>query len=340
MNELLSFTPEELQTLIPQEPAYRAAQVFQWLHKGVTAFDEMTNLPAALRKKLAAVGELTVPEVARRQTARDGTTKLLWKLRDGQCVESVLMCYKHGNSLCLSTQAGCRQGCLFCASAVGGLIRNLTAAEMLAQVIFTARETGQKVTHVVLMGIGEPLDNFDEVVRFLQLLRHPQGLNLSLRHVSLSTCGLVPAIERLAGLNLPVTLSVSLHAPDDETRTKLMPVNRDVGVERLMAVCRSYFKTTGRRVSYEYILLGGINDTPDKAHMLGKMLRGQPAHVNLIAYNPAGRSGLRAGTPDNRRVFQEIVSSYGVSVTLRRSLGQDIDAACGQLRRQSDKSVV
>ena len=334
--ELLSLFPEEIQALLPDEPSYRAKQIFRWLHKGVRSFEEMTNLPTALREKMAGVGALTVPEEARVQTGRDGTVKILWRFSDGQGVESVLMRHRHGLSLCLSTQAGCRQGCLFCASAVGGLARNLTAAEMMAQVLFTQKKAGAALTHVVLMGMGEPLDNFDQVIRFLQLLNHPDGQGMSLRHVSLSTCGLLDEIERLAALRLPVTLSVSLHAPDDETRSRLMPVNLKSGVEPLMKACRAYFKETGRRISYEYTLLDGINDTPEKAHQLGRLLRGMPAHVNLITYNPAGRDGMmRPSRPENARAFQEITASYGPSVTMRRSLGGDIDAACGQLRKKS-----
>ncbi|MDR3207188.1 MAG: 23S rRNA (adenine(2503)-C(2))-methyltransferase RlmN [Oscillospiraceae bacterium] len=333
MTELLALTPEELQALLPDQPAYRAGQVFRWLHKGITAFDQMSDLPAALRQRLGETGLLTVPEAARVQTARDGTVKILWRLSDGQRVESVLMRHHHGESLCLSTQAGCRQGCLFCASTVGGLVRNLTAAEMLAQVQSMPRETGRTPDHLVLMGIGEPLDNFNEVVRFLTLVSHPQGLGLSLRRVSLSTCGLIDGIRRLAALDLPLTLSVSLHAPDDETRSRLMPVNRSGDVERLLAVCRDYFRATGRRVSYEYLLLDEINDTPDKARALGRLLRGAPAHVNLILYNQTGRDpGLRPSKPEAVRAFRDIVSAYGPVVTLRRSLGGEIDAACGQLR--------
>ena len=345
MVELLSLFPEEIQALLPGEPSYRAKQIFRWLHKGVRSFDEMSDLPRALREKLSAAGTLTVPEAARTQTARDGTVKVLWRFADGQGVESVLMRHRHGRSLCLSTQAGCKRGCLFCASAIGGLARDLTAGEMLAQVIFTnaeCAETGNSQLStlnsqftIVLMGMGEPLDNFEQVVRFLQLLSHPDGLGLSLRHVSLSTCGVVEGIERLAALRLPLTLSVSLHAPDDATRSRLMPVNRTAGVERLLLACRNYFNRTGRRVSYEYTLFDGVNDTPEQAHMLGRLLRGAPAHVNLIRYNHSGRDGsLRPSRPENARAFGEIVASYRPAVTWRRGLGGEIDAACGQLRNR------
>lgn len=333
MIELLSLFPEEIRALLPDEPPYRARQIFHWLHRGVRSFDEMTDLPLSLRTRLTETGVLTVPSAERRQEARDGTVKTLWRLRDGQCVESVLMRYRHGNSICLSTQAGCRQGCAFCASTVGGLVRNLTAAEMLAQILSFTREADIPVSHAVLMGIGEPLDNFDETARFLRLLSHPDGLHMSARHVSVSTCGLIDGIRRLAELDLPVTLSVSLHAPDDETRTRLMPSNP--GVTALLAACRDYFRQTGRRVSYEYLMLRDVNDAPDKAHLLGRLLRGAPSHVNLIPYNPAGRGTLRPSTPESVRMFSNIVSGYGPSVTVRRALGQDISAACGQLRRRS-----
>lgn len=335
MIELMSLTPEEMQTLLPGHPSYRARQIFRWLQKGVRSFSDMTDVPAALHDELAALGTLTAPEPVRRQTARDGTQKTLWQLDDGQCVESVLMKYRHGHSLCLSTQAGCRMGCLFCASTVGGLVRHLTAAEMMAQVLFSAQLSGREISNLVLMGIGEPLDNFEQVTRFLTLLAHPEGRHMSLRHVSLSTCGLIDGIYKLAELSLPVTLSVSLHAPDDETRNKLMPINREIGVAPLLRACRDYFHKTGRRVSYEYILLDGINDSPEQAHLLGKLLRGEPAHVNLIPYNPAGRGALRASLPQAVKTFQHITATYGPAVTLRRSLGQDIAAACGQLRRAS-----
>ncbi|MDR2670309.1 MAG: 23S rRNA (adenine(2503)-C(2))-methyltransferase RlmN [Oscillospiraceae bacterium] len=336
--ELAACTPEELRALLPEAPAYRAGQVFRWLQKGVRAFDEMTDLPLPLRERLAALGCLTAPRAARRQTARDGTEKILWRLSDGQGVESVFMRYRHGNTVCLSTQAGCRQGCAFCASTVGGLIRNLTAGEMLAQVTGAAREVGAPVSGVVLMGIGEPLDNLDEVERFVRLLAHPDGLHMSPRRVSLSTCGLIDGIDRLAALALPLTLSVSLHAADDETRTRLMPGNP--GVSALLDACRRYFKATGRRVSYEYILLRDVNDTEDRAHLLGRLLAGAPAHVNLIPYNPTGRGGFQPSRPDQVRRFAAAVASHGPSVTSRRRLGQEIDAACGQLRRQTGQNVV
>jgi 23S rRNA (adenine2503-C2)-methyltransferase len=331
--ELVSRTPEELRALLPEAPAYRAGQVFRWLQKGVRAFDEMTDLPLSLRTRLSELGRLTAPPAVRRQTARDGTSKILWRLPDGQGVESVLMRYRHGNTVCLSTQAGCRQGCVFCASALGGLIRNLTAGEMLAQVTGAAREIGVPVSGVVLMGIGEPLDNLDEVERFVRLLAHQDGLHMSPRRVSLSTCGLIGGIDRLAALALPLTLSVSLHAPDDGTRTRLMPGNP--GVAALLDACRRYFRATGRRVSYEYILLRDVNDTEDQAHLLGRLLAGVPAHVNLIPYNPTGRGEFQPSRPDRIRRFAAAVASYGPSVTCRRRLGQEIDAACGQLRRQT-----
>ena len=330
-----SMTPEELAIWLKElgEPAFRAKQIFKWLYRGVTSFGEMTDLSKALRQKLEETALLTPPAVARKQvSAQDGTIKYLWRLADGNCVESVLMRYQHGNTVCISCQVGCRMGCAFCASAIAGKVRDLTPAEMLDQVLFTQIDSGAPVSNIVLMGIGEPLDNFDTVLRFLTLVNHPGGLNIGMRHISLSTCGLVEQIDKLARHELQLTLSVSLHAPDDETRSKIMPVNRSVGVEKLFDCCRRYFNTTGRRISYEYAMIDNVNDHDWQADLLVSHLKGTPGHVNLIPLNEVEESPLR---PSRRtRAFQERLERQGVTATVRRKLGGDIDASCGQLRRK------
>ena len=338
MVDIKSMTLEELTAFLKEqgEPAFRAKQVFQWLYRGVTSFDEMTNPSKALREKLESSCLLTHPKVARKQVSQlDGTIKYLWELGDGNCIETVLMRYKHGNTVCVSTQVGCRMGCAFCASTLAGKVRDLTPAEIVDQVLFTQVDSGAPVSNIVLMGIGEPLDNFDNVMRFLTLVNHPDGLNIGMRHISLSTCGLVDQIDKLAEYGLQLTLSVSLHAPDDETRSKIMPVNRSVNVEKLMACCRRYFQTTGRRISYEYAMIDGVNDSDRQADQLAALLKGAPGHVNLIPLNDVEESPLKP----SRRVaaFQKRLESHGITVTVRRRLGSDIDASCGQLRRKAMK---
>lgn len=338
MVDIGSMTPEELAAWLKEqgEPAFRAKQIFHWLYRGVTSFDEMSDLSKALRQKLAEQCFLTVPKVARKQVSKlDGTIKYLWELSDGNCIETVLMRYKHGNTVCISCQVGCRMGCAFCASTLAGKVRDLTPAEMIVQVLFTQLDSGEPVSNIVLMGIGEPLDNFDTVMKFLTLVNHPEGLNIGMRHISLSTCGLTDKIDKLAQRGLQLTLSVSLHAPDDETRSKIMPVNRSVGVEKLMDTCRRYFQTTGRRISYEYAMIDGVNDSDWQADLLASRLKGTPCHVNLIPLNDVEESPLKP----SRRVaaFQKRLERHGVTVTVRRKLGGDIDASCGQLRRKAMK---
>ncbi|MCI9473032.1 MAG: 23S rRNA (adenine(2503)-C(2))-methyltransferase RlmN [Flavonifractor sp.] len=315
------------------EPAFRAKQVFSWLHRGTRTFDEMSNLSKPLREKLSQTCFITAPVVERKQVdSKDGTIKYLWRLGDGSCIETVLMRYHHGNTVCISSQVGCRMGCAFCASTLGGKVRNLTPAEMLDQVLFTQLDAGAAVSNIVLMGIGEPLDNFDTVLRFLELVNSPAGLNIGMRHISLSTCGLTEKIDKLASYRLQLTLSVSLHAPDDATRSRLMPVNRGVGVERLLEACRRYFEVTGRRISYEYALIDGVNDADWQADLLAKRLKGTGSHVNLIPLNHVEESPLKP----SRRVaaFQKRLERQGVTATVRRKLGGEIDASCGQLRRR------
>ena len=335
MTELKSLTRQELSELLRElgQPAFRAKQVFRWLHRAVEDFDEMSDLPKSLREALRVRCVLTVPTVMRRQvSAEDGTIKYLWGLRDGSCVESVLMRYKHGNTLCVSCEVGCAMGCAFCASTLGGLVRRLSAGEILDQVLFAQKDSGLRVSNIVMMGMGEPLDNFENVLRFLRLVNDPDGLNIGMRHISLSTCGLLAGIDRLAELDLQLTLSVSLHAPDDETRSRLMPVNRATGVEPLMEHCRAYFARTGRRISYEYAMVDGVNDSDEMADKLVRLLRGQSAHVNLIPLNHVDESPLK---PSRRvRQFQQRLERQGVTCTVRRRLGSDIDASCGQLRRR------
>ncbi|MEG1687468.1 MAG: 23S rRNA (adenine(2503)-C(2))-methyltransferase RlmN [Angelakisella sp.] len=317
------------------EPAFRAGQLYGWLHdKQVAELSQMTNLSLTLRQTLSDHGFIpAVTTVTRLTSALDGTNKFLLGLPDGNCVEAVWMEYNHGPSLCISTQVGCRQGCTFCASTIGGLLRGLTVGELLGEVYEVQRQMGKRISSLVLMGIGEPLDNFDPVVKFLQLLSSPQGQNLSLRHVSLSTCGLVPEIYRLAKLELGLTLSISLHAADDATRSSIMPINRKYGIAQLMTACKDYFQLTGRRISYEYALISGVNDSPDHARRLAALLAGQTCHVNLIPVNPVAERGTRRGTRAQVERFAALLESLGQNATVRRELGSDINAACGQLRR-------
>ena len=317
------------------EPAFRAKQVYTWLHRGARSFDEMTNLSKALREKLAENYAVTVPIVARKQVSKkDGTIKYLWELSDGNCVETVLMRYHHGNTVCISSQVGCRMGCRFCASTIGGKIRDLTAAEMLDEVLFTQLDSGLPISNIVLMGIGEPLDNFDTVLRFLTLVNSEEGMNIGMRHISLSTCGVVPQIDKLAEYRLQLTLSVSLHAPDDETRREIMPIDRKYDVAELLAACRRYYQATGRRISFEYAMIRGVNDSPEQANLLCERIAGMGAHVNLIPLNNVSESPLKPSSRETIAAFQAILEKRGVTATVRRSLGGDIDASCGQLRRK------
>ena len=336
MIDIKSMTEEEITQALRDlgEPAFRGKQVFTWLHRGVSSFDEMTNLSKPLREKLRERYVIHVPKAARRQvSALDGTVKYLWELYDGNCIEAVLMRYHHGNTVCISSQVGCRMGCAFCASTVGGKVRDLTPSELLDQVIFTQADSGLSISNIVLMGIGEPMDNLDNVLRFLELVNHPDGLHIGMRHISLSTCGVVPGIDRLAELELQLTLSVSLHAPDSETRSTIMPVNRAYDVEELFRACRRYFERTGRRISFEYAMIDGVNDHDWQADRIAEQVRGMPAHVNLIPLNDVRESSLR---PSRRlSAFQKRLERHGLTATVRRSLGGDIDASCGQLRRKA-----
>ena len=333
-------TQQELAAILKEmgQPAFRAKQVFTWLHKGVRSYEEMTNLPKELRAALENRYPMHAPVVVRKQESqKDGTVKYLWQLPDGNCVETVLMRYHYGNSVCISSEVGCRMGCAFCASTLGGLVRKLTAAEMLEQVLFTQIDSGLPISHIVLMGIGEPLDNFDNVMRFLELVNSPDGMNISMRHISLSTCGLVPMIDELAKRKLQITLSVSLHAPNDTIRDTIMPVNRAYPTEELLAACRRYYAATNRRISFEYAMIDGVNDTEAAAKELLRRLKGLPAHMNLIPLNHVEESPLKPSTRAAVARFQKILENGGVPATVRRTLGGDIDASCGQLRRKFTK---
>ena len=335
-----SMLPEEIAGELAEmgQPKFRGEQIFKWLHTGVTSFEEMTNLPKNLREALNEKYYITVPKVLRKQVSKiDGTIKYLWELTDGNSVESVFMRYEHGNTVCVSSQVGCRMGCAFCASTIGGLVRCLEPEEILDQVLFTQLHSGERVSNIVLMGIGEPLDNFDNVMKFLKLVNHPLGMNIGMRHISLSTCGLTEKVDKLGDYNIQLTLSVSLHAPDDETRSRIMPVNKGCGVDKLMETCRRYYDRTKRRISFEYAMIDGVNDTPYHANLLAKRLKGTGSHVNLIPLNNVEESPLKPSKPENLRAFIKILEDSNINVTVRRRLGGDIDASCGQLRRKAMK---
>ena len=321
------------------QPGFRAKQIYTWLHKGVRSYDEMTNISKELRTELSQRYPFTPPEVVRRQQSqRDGTIKYLWRLADGNCVETVLMRYHYGNTVCISTEVGCRMGCAFCASTLGGLVRKLEPQEILDQVLFTQVDSGLPVSHIVLMGIGEPLDNYENVLRFLELVNSPEGMNISMRHISLSTCGLIPKIRELAEKKLQLTLSISLHAPSDETRDRIMPVNKAYPTQDLLDACRDYYRITGRRISFEYAMIHGVNDSEADAKLLLKRLKGMGAHMNLIPLNHVEESPLKPSPRQAVQRFQQILEEGGIPATVRRTLGGDIDASCGQLRRKYEQS--
>ena len=320
------------------QPTFRAKQVYSWLHKGVRSYEEMTNIPQALREKLQQTNPLFAPKVVREQESKlDGTIKYLWQLADGNCVETVLMRYRYGNTVCISTEVGCLMGCAFCASTLGGLVRRLEPHEMLDQVLFTQIDSGLPVSHIVLMGIGEPLDNFDNVLRFLELVNSEEGMNISMRHISLSTCGLVPKIDELAKHKLQISLAISLHGPNNEKRSRVMPVNKAYPIEELLAACHRYYDATGRRIHFEYAMIDGLNDTEEDAKELLRRLKGLGAHVNLIPLNHVEESPFQPSSKKAVARFQQILEDGGITATVRRTLGGDIDASCGQLRRKHAK---
>lgn len=340
--DILSMTLPEVTDLIGSlgEKSFRAKQIYSWMYKGAQ-FQEMMNLPAALRAKLEDAVEYRLPRIEEKYVSKiDGTVKYLFSLLDGECVESVFMRYEHGNTICVSSQAGCRMGCKFCASTLRGKARDLTPSEILGQVIAAQRDTGERISGIVMMGIGEPLDNYENTVRFLRLVSHPDGLNIGLRHISVSTCGLVPNIRRLAEENLPITLSISLHASDNETRDELMPINRKYPIETLLDACRDYFDKTGRRVSFEYTLIYQKNDSIAHADALAKRLKSgmhSVCHVNLIMLNEVAETGLSTVARKSAEAFRDALLHRGINATIRRRLGSDIHASCGQLRLHHKK---
>ena len=321
------------------QPGFRAKQIFHWVHqKLVTDFSAMTDQPKALLAKLEEAFYIAAPIIERRQEAKDGTVKYLLRMADGNCIETVVMRYHYGNTVCVSTQVGCRMGCRFCASTQAGRVRNLEAGEICSEIYTAQKDIGERISHIVLMGIGEPLDNFDNVMRFLELVNSPEGMNISMRHISLSTCGLVPKIDELAKRKLQLTLSVSLHAPNDEVRDRIMPVNKAYPSEELLAACRRYYQATSRRISFEYAMIDGVNDRPEDAKELLRRLKGLPAHFNLIPLNHVEESPLKPSTRAAVAAFQKTLEDGGVTATVRRTLGGDIDASCGQLRRKYNQS--
>lgn len=337
MEDLRSFSPEAWQSLMEEwgQPAFRALQIFDWIHvKRISDPAAMGNLPRSLRQQLAAAGSLEPLGIEACQKDKDGTRKYLFRLGDGERVESVYMPHDYGKSVCVSSQVGCRMGCRFCASTMDGLARNLFAGEMLEQIYRIEEDTGEKIDHVVVMGMGEPLDNLDNLLSFIRLLSHPKGRNLSQRHITVSTCGLVPQIRKLAAEKLAITLALSLHAAHDEARQRIMPVARRYSIAETLAACEDYFKITGRRVSYEYALVRGENDRETDARALAALLKGKKAHVNLIPVNPVSGRDFAPSEGDAVLCFQKILEKNGINATIRRKMGADIDGACGQLRRR------
>ncbi len=342
MTDLKSMLPDELEAYLKSldQPKFRAKQLFSWMHKGVTDFSAMSNIPKSLGEKLLENGYINSLKLLKKQvSAIDGTIKYLWELRDGNAIETVVMKYEHGNTVCISSQVGCRQGCAFCASTIGGLVRDLSASEMVDEVLFSQLDSGERISNIVIMGIGEPLDNYDNVIKFLRLVNHPDGLNIGMRHISLSTCGIIEGMDRLAGEDLQITLAVSLHAPDDETRTRLMPANRKSGVEELIAACRRYYDKTGRRISFEYSMIDGVNDSTAQAQALAAIALKIGAHINLIPLNHVEERQFGPSTKENLKAFCKVLDSRGANYTIRRKLGGDVDASCGQLRRKRELEV-
>ena len=342
--DLASMSQEELQAFLCElgEPKFRAKQLFAWLQSGAGP-QEMTNLSKQLRARLDELYLDTRPVVREKLVSKiDGTIKYLFELYDGACIESVLMKYKHGNTICISSQVGCRMGCRFCASTIGGRLRNLLPSELLGQIITAERDSGEPISNVVMMGIGEPLDNYDNVVKFLHLVNSREGLNIGYRHISLSTCGVVPGILALAEQELPITLSISLHAADDECRSEIMPVNKKWNIKELLSACVSYYHRCGRRISFEYTLIMGKNDSTEDAGRLGVLLKsafsgtGAPIHVNIIRVNEVEETGFKRGSEASVRAFSDKLSEYGITATVRRRLGADVNGACGQLRRSRE----
>lgn len=344
MISIRNFDYEAVESIVLSlsEKRFRAKQVYQWIHqKGIQSFDDMKNIPNELKSKLGesyVVNDLEIEKISK--SSHDGTQKILFKLFDGELIETVVMRYKYGNSLCISTQVGCRMGCEFCASTIGGLVRNLTAGEMLSQVYECNRDLDERINHIVLMGSGEPLENYDEVVRFLRMINDEKGYNLSLRNITISTCGLVPKIKEFASENLPVTLAISLHGATDEVREKLMPINRKYKIAEIMDAVDEYLDRTHRRVTFEYALIKDINDMSHQAEVLSRILKGKLVHVNLIPINSVEENNFFPSSESQIYKFKSILEKSGINVTIRRELGSDINAACGQLRNNYNPTKI
>ncbi len=340
LKDIGSMTEEELAADLKAlgEPSYRAGQVYRWVQSGAKSFDEMTNLSKKLRETLVQNYHIFSATIEKKLiSAYDGTRKYLLSFPDGEMVESVLMQYHHGYTSCISTQVGCKMGCTFCATGKSGFSRNLTASEMLSQLRAEQEDAGIRISNIVLMGMGEPLDNYENVMRFLELVSSEQGLNIGMRHISLSSCGLVPKIYELADRHLQLTLSVSLHAPNDQIRSRTMPVNRRYGIDELLKACRYYIQQTGRRISFEYAMIDGVNDSDANALELAGRLRGMLCHVNLIPVNTVGGTGYQKSRQTRIKSFIAVLEKAGITATVRRTLGSDINASCGQLRRAHQK---
>ena len=336
MIDIKSLYYPELEKLIVDNgfPKFRSKQIWGWLNKAVESFAEMKNLPKNIIDFLRESSYISVANIEKKLVSRyDKTVKYLFMLNDGEFVETVVMNYHHGYSICVSTQVGCKMGCTFCATGKSGFSRSLTASEILAQIESAQKDLNVRISNIVLMGMGEPLDNFDNVIRFLKLVSNEDGLNIGMRHITLSTCGIVPRIYELAEYNFGLTLSVSLHAPDNETRSKTMPINNRYPIEQLIKACRDYFDKTGRRVSFEYAMIDGVNDSDLNAEKLGTLLKGLNCHVNLIPVNSVKGSEYKKSRVDRQQAFVNILKKYSITATVRRTLGSDINASCGQLKR-------
>ena len=338
--DILSLSPAELREFMAElgEPKYRADQVYTFLMRGASSFEEMNNIPKKLIEKLNEKAFIASAKQVEKLVSKDGTAKYLYEMYDGEKIESVIMRYHHGNTICISSEAGCPMGCAFCASTLGGLTRKLLPSELLSQVIQTQKDIGERIDGIVLMGIGEPLDNYDNVIKFLRLVNDEKGLNIGLRHISLSTCGIVPRIYDLAKEEMAITLSISLHAPNDAIRRQTMPIANKWSIKELLDACRRYIDKTGRRISFEYALIDGVNDTKDHANELGRLLSGMLCHVNLIPVNPIKEKYIKRSEKNTIKVFTETVETYKISATVRRRLGSDINASCGQLRAEENEN--
>lgn len=343
LQDIKSLSINELEQVLADigEPKYRAKQIFQWLHKKyVNSFDEMLNLSKDLRQKLKENYYISCSAIEKKLiSCYDSTVKYLFSLNDGEYVEAVLMSYHHGYSACISTQAGCKMGCTFCATGQGGFRRNLTAGEMLSQLQTMEKDRGVRISNVVLMGMGEPLDNFDNVVRFLRLVSSADGMNIGMRHLALSSCGLADKIRQLAELKLQITLSISLHAPNDEIRNRTMPVNKRFPIDELLSACREYIEKTGRRITFEYAMIDGVNDSIDCARQLASRLRGMLCHINLIPVNEVDKTGYKKSGKKSLNAFCAYLNNHGITATIRRTLGSDINASCGQLRGKAKETT-